>query len=161
MTQRMSASEYRRQFIDDVEEAEIPYPVANESNSLVKRTLNSTKPKGMPQPTENQIQSSILERLGMLQGAFFWRENSGVFNVGDGDKKRFFRAGIEGIADIMGVYMGCAVAIEVKRPGRKQSLAQIAFQQKFDRCGGVYIVCTDPVQVVNQIMASVAMKKGE
>lgn len=103
--------------------------------------------------TEHEIQSNILERLAFLKEGFFWRENSGSFNLGTEGKKRFFRAGIKGIADIMGIYKGRGVAIEVKRPETKKNVSvdQKAFLSRFEQCGGIAIVCWDDSTVVKQI----------
>jgi hypothetical protein len=152
MTEHMSAAKYRRQFID---KGAMP---DNEFDSTLKE-IDRRQTKKLPQPTEHEIQSSILERLGLLSGAFFWRENSGLMQVGTPDKKRFFRAGTPGIPDIMGVYKGRPVGIEVKRPNKKQSIDQRAFQQRFDQVGGIYIVCTDSTQIVAQIEAALNISR--
>lgn len=99
-------------------------------------------------PLEKNIQSDILDRLGLLKGGFFWRENSGMVEQEYGGKKRVWRAGIKGISDIMGVYKGRLVAIEVKRPGKKPSLFQVAFMQRVKECGGVAFVCDDDRLVI-------------
>lgn len=108
--------------------------------------------------TEHEIQSNILERLAFLKKAFFWRENSGAFALEHGGKKRFFRAGTPGIADIMGVYKGVPIAIEVKRPTTKNNVSadQKAFLQRFNECGGVGIVCWDDSTVVQQINEAIS-----
>lgn len=126
-----------------------------------KMVLNKPMSSGMPQPTEHEIQNTILERLRFINKGFFWRENSGLMKLESKGKDRFFRAGTPGIPDIMGVYEGFSIGIEVKRPGKKQSLDQKAFQNRFDQCGGIYLVCTDATQIVSQIMAAITMKKGE
>jgi hypothetical protein len=137
------------------------YPLTKETTDGHTTTFSRKKKSApsMPQPTEHEIQSSILERLGLLSGAFFWRENSGLMQVGEPNKKRFFRAGTPGIPDIMGVYKGRPVGIEVKRPGKKQSIDQRAFQQRFDQVGGIYIVCTDSTQIVAQIEAALNISR--
>jgi len=108
--------------------------------------------------TEHEIQSNILERLNFLKRSFFWRENSGAFALENGGKKRFFRAGTPGIADIMGVWNGVPVAIEIKRPKTKNnvSIDQKAFLQRYRDCGGVAIVCWDDATVVEQIKEAIS-----
>lgn len=103
--------------------------------------------------TEHEIQSNILERLSFLKDGFFWRENSGSFALEHEGKKRFFRAGIKGIADIMGIYKGRGVAIEVKRPSTKKNVSehQRAFLNRFKECGGISIVCWDDKTVIEQL----------
>lgn len=166
MSDRMSAAEYRKLVGADESEPENPYQM--HFTSAVKEgekmlDILSGKNKDLqvtkPQPTEHQIQSSILDRLGLLSGAFFWRENSGLLRVGQPGSERFFRAGIAGIPDIMGVYKGRSVGIEVKRPGKKQSADQKAFERRFDECGGIYVLCTDATQVISQIELALSMDK--
>ncbi len=158
MIKRISAAEWRKQTGADTTEPENPYApsvfLGDNRKGLYKKIKTSGEKYGVP--TEHQIQSAILDRLGLLSGAFFWRENSGLMKVGDTRKERFFRAGTPGIPDIMGVYRGHAVGIEVKRPGKKQSIDQRAFQQRFDQVGGIYIVCTDATQVVSQINSAIS-----
>lgn len=172
----MSAAEYRKQFVETVEEPENPYPVSIHSKKgteiiekssklgelgVMKTGFRVVQTSKVPQPTEHEIQSAILDRLGLLSGAFFWRENSGLMQVGEENKKRFFRAGTPGIPDIMGVYKGRPVGIEVKRPGKKQSIDQRAFQERFDKVGGIYIVCTDATQVVSQILTAIDVRSSK
>lgn len=164
--QRMTAAEWRKQVRADETEPENPYHThvnpgaVQQVAAAIVRSVKAN-PQVLPQPTEHEIQNTILDRLGFVNKGFFWRENSGLMKLESKGKERFFRAGTPGIPDIMGVYDGFPVGIEVKRPGKKQSVDQKAFQQRFDQCGGIYIVCTDATQIVNQIMAAIAMKKGE
>ncbi len=151
MSQRMSAAEYRQQVVGELPESVLNLSVKKKSS--VKR--------GVPEPTEHEIQNTILERLKYIPRAFFWRENSGLMTAEYKGVKRMWRAGIPGIADIMGIFDGYLVAIEVKRPGKKPSQDQLAFKRRIEECGGIYIVSTDAIQVVSQIMASISMLKGE
>jgi hypothetical protein len=91
-------------------------------------------------PSESRIMLLILSRLHLLPASFFWRANTGVASAPGG---RTIRFGVPGQADILGVYLGRFIAIEVKRPGQKQSPAQTEFQTAINRAGGIYIVATD------------------
>jgi len=141
MQEHMSAKDWREKYGEAMPSFTLPVikKVVNEVNKL----------------TEHDIQKQILERLGFLKNGFFWRENSGAVKIENNGKTRFFRAGITGIADIMGVYKGIPIAIEVKRPGKKQSLDQKAFQQRFEICGGLYMICTDSAEIIQQLEAHV------
>jgi len=66
-------------------------------------------------------------------------------------KKRFWRAGIKGIADIVGMYKGRFVAIEVKRKGKKASADQKVYLQRVRECGGIAFVCDDDSLVVQML----------
>lgn len=155
MTETMSAEEYRRQFVDPAlrEEAEdeaFLKKVAG-TNSRAKKPSNKPTPK-LTGDSEHQIQARILERLGFLKDGFFWRENSGMVKQQDAyGKVRMWRAGIKGIADIVGVYKGRFVAIEVKAQGKKPSAFQIAYLERVKQCGGIAFVCDDDTQVVQML----------
>lgn len=154
MQQTMTAREYQDQFVKTAEEPENPY---DRSFQEQHRTKPSKKPAGLPEPTEHQIQTDILERLGLLPKAFFWRENSGLMVSEYKGNKRMWRAGIAGIPDIMGVWQGFAIGIEVKRPGKKQSQEQVAFMSRYRECGGIYIVCSKAADVIEQLKAEMSM----
>ena len=96
---------------------------------------------------EKDIQKSILEWMGYQKKLFFWRQNSGAraenyTRKSDGQNSRhFFRtASVDGISDILGVWAGLPLAIEVKRPGEKPTENQENFLTRFAEAGGISIV---------------------
>lgn len=94
-------------------------------------------------PTEKAIETAILKYLSFLRNCFAWKNNSGgVYDAGRGtfraNKNKFV---INGVADILGVYDGRLLAIEVKRPGGKVSEAQKKFIDKVIKMGGIAGVC--------------------
>lgn len=149
MQEHMSAKDYR-QIMDIDNIFSDPEYDTEFTRKNVKKSFKKLK-KLMSEPTEHDIQKLILERLGFLKNGFFWRENSGLMKIESEGNSRFFRAGIPGIPDVMGVYRGKPVGIEVKRPGKKQSVDQKAFEQRYKQCGGIYIVCMDATQIVSQL----------
>lgn len=154
MTDRMSAKEWKMRY--GVKDLNTGKEITSEWTSIKpKKKKRATATK--IERTEHEIQSNILERLNFLKNAFFWRENSGAFALEHNGKKRFFRAGTPGIADIMGLWNGVPVAIEVKRPKTKKNVSadQKAFLQRFSDCGGVAIVCWDDSTVVQQIETAI------
>jgi hypothetical protein len=86
---------------------------------------------------EFEILNAVLVALSALPGCMVWRENSGVGRTQSG---AYLRAGVAGIADIMGVYHGRAIAIECKTERGKQSRQQMRFQVAFSQAGGLYAV---------------------
>lgn len=70
-------------------------------------------------------------------GAMWWRNNTGAA-VGIGGC--MIRFGAPGSPDILGVYNGRSVGIEVKPPRKYQSKGQKQFQQWFEAAGGLYIL---------------------
>lgn len=70
-----------------------------------------------PKPLESDIQKAILRYLELLPNGFFWRNNStGIYDPVKGIyRKARSKYAINGVSDILGVYKGRFVAIEVKR----------------------------------------------
>lgn len=96
---------------------------------------------------EKDIQKVILEWLGYQSRMFVWRQNSGArgenyTRKSDGMQSRHFfkTASVDGISDIMGVWDGHPLAIEVKRPKEKPTANQEEFLNNFARAGGIAIV---------------------
>lgn len=98
----------------------------------------------MPQlPLEKDIQKTILEWLKYQPNTFVWRQNSGGMYIDSPTGRHGFKtASVDGISDIMGVYNGYPLAIEVKRPGKKPTEAQMAFLSQFRDAGGIAIIAT-------------------
>jgi hypothetical protein len=91
---------------------------------------------------ESDIQKEIVSTLRRLPRVLVTRHNPTQI-VGNG---KFVRvAGGRGAGDIIGCAAGRYFEIEVKRPGGKQSDAQIERADSVKRCGGVYI-CTSVAQ---------------
>lgn len=83
---------------------------------LFYKLMRTKKPKAI-QPTEQQIMMSILEWLALQPRTKAWRNNSvGLYSP---TRKAFLKPGKFsniGSADILGIYNGYFLAIEVKRP---------------------------------------------
>jgi hypothetical protein len=90
---------------------------------------------------EKDIQQSILHYLNLFQRKLrVWRNNTGAATFGDS----FVHFGLKGQADISGIIAptGVRLEIEVKRPKRKQTKHQVAFQKMIEQMGGKYILAT-------------------
>lgn len=93
---------------------------------------------------EHEIQNDIIENL-LRAGIYCFRNNSGAFSSQYENKKgevktRFIQFGLPGSSDIIAIYKGLFVGIEVKRKGGKQSDEQKAFQRNVEDSGGIYIL---------------------
>ena len=117
--------------------------------STRKLTLN---PKG-PKPTEKQIQNAILEWLE-IRGAFAWQNDSvGIWDANRGAyRKRMGRFCIRGASDILGIWRGWPLAIEVKRHDGKLSDDQEWFLEKFRDAGGIGIVARSLEDAIKPLM---------
>ncbi len=91
---------------------------------------------------EKEIQKGILKYLSYNKNCLVWRNNTGGFGGEYKGKKWFVRAGLKGSADIFVIVgpQGKFVAIEVKRPGSKQTDDQKKFQADVEALGGTYIL---------------------
>lgn len=87
---------------------------------------------------ESAIQDEIRLALGRVPGLVLWRNNIGLAEL-HGRKVRFGVGGPGG-ADLIGVYRGRFVAVEVKTPVGRQSEEQQVFQRLVEAKGGIYVV---------------------
>lgn len=100
---------------------------------------------------EQRIKNEILSYLSSLGNAFFFPiDSTGIY---DPVKKVFRRKNsiyhIRGVSDILGVYAGKPVAIEVKSKVGVVSDYQKNFIQRFIQAGGVAIVARSLDDVKN------------
>jgi len=93
---------------------------------------------------ESQLQDEIRLALGRVDGLVLWRNNIGVGEVRHGANERGYKirfgVGGPGGADLVGIYRGRFVAVEVKTERGRQTEEQRMFQQLVERKGGVYVV---------------------
>jgi hypothetical protein len=100
---------------------------------------------------ESHVQRQILDYLA-LKGIFHYRQNSGAFAIPEtaNHARRFFRAGVPGVPDIICVIKGQFVGIEVKAPKGKQSEHQKEFQRKIEAAGGRYVLAHSLEDVISE-----------
>ena len=89
-----------------------------------------------------------------LQRGMFWRQNAGTFRTMDG--KRVVKVSANGVADIMGCYLGHAVAIETKTATGPMRETQKNFRAAWVRAGGIYIIARSPGAALTALAALVA-----
>ena len=99
---------------------------------------------------ESQIQRAILEYLARIGRGFFWRNQStGLYDP----TKKTFRAmafgQVAGVPDILGVFEGRFVGIEVKTPIGKVSPNQKIFMEKAKANGAVVFIARSIEDVKN------------
>jgi hypothetical protein len=87
--------------------------------------------------TEGQLQDAIRLVLGANPDGVWWRNNVGVAEF----KGSLVRYGLaNGSADLVGIYKGRFVALEVKVPTGRQTPEQVRWGQLVERKGGIYRV---------------------
>lgn len=89
--------------------------------------------------TESQLQDAVRLELGKCREAVFWRNNCGVAEMRGGFKVRF-GVGSPGGSDLIGVFRGRAIFVEIKTPTGRQSPEQKTFEQLVRGKGGIYAI---------------------
>lgn len=89
--------------------------------------------------SESEIQDDVRLALGSDPDLVLWRNNIGLAWMRNGSPVRFGVGGPGG-SDLVGVFRGRAVFIELKTPIGRQSKEQRQFQQLVERKGGIYVV---------------------
>lgn len=87
---------------------------------------------------ESQLQDQIRLALGAVPGLCLWRNNIGLAEI-RGYRVRFGVGGPGG-ADLIGIYKGRFVSVEIKTATNKQTAEQLTFQQLVERLGGIYVI---------------------
>lgn len=88
---------------------------------------------------ESQLQDQIRLELGRVPGICVWRNNTGSIEARQGYRIAFGCGGAGG-ADLIGLYRGRFIAIEVKSATGRQSPEQKIYQQLVEKMGGVYVL---------------------
>jgi hypothetical protein len=90
--------------------------------------------------SEAAIQQNIRLALGQRDDIMLFRINVGKFRPLDGGA-RVIQSAPEGTPDLLGVMSpGRAFAIEVKTDKGKQRTAQVAWQNAWEKRGGLYVL---------------------
>ena len=109
----------------------------NGNTSKTRMVLGPHKSATTP---EAEIVKSILAYL-KLHGAFVWRQNSGAMTGEYKGKRRFVKFQTQkGMSDIIGIWRGQFLAIEVKRKDGKATAQQNAFLDSVNHYGGIGFV---------------------
>ena len=87
--------------------------------------------------TESQLQDAIRLELGRTGEVLLHRNNVGMARMPNGAPIKF-GVGNPGGADLVGVYRGRALYIEIKTPTGRQSPEQKSFQSLVERHGAIY-----------------------
>lgn len=112
-------------------------------------------------PLEKQIQNDILEYLNSLPHCKAWQTQSGA--IYDPTRKAFRKPpkwAPVGVADIIGIWHGHFLAIEVKRPGGRISEHQRQWLSEMVEQGAIAMVAFRLSDVV-QLLETVIMVEGQ
>lgn len=104
------------------------------------RKLKAPKP-----PLEKDIEKSILQYLELLPGCYAWKSvTAGYFDTKTKTfKKQRSKYAINGVSDILGIFRGKFLAIEVKRPcNNVRTEEQNLFIETINKHGGIAFYAT-------------------
>lgn len=90
---------------------------------------------------EKNIQQLIRIRASEL-GCILWRNNTGALKNNDGIWVKYGL--VVGSSDLIGIYKGRFVALEVKQPNKKPTLEQQQFIDFVNKSGGIAAVVYSP-----------------
>jgi penicillin-binding protein-related factor A (putative recombinase) len=113
-------------------------------------------------PTEKEIEKSILQYLEFLPECVAWKnQSSGLF---DPTKKVFRKAKskylINGVSDILGIYQGKFLAVEVKRPtNKKRTVEQNNFINMININGGIAFYASSIDEVKEKLKSEMLPKR--
>ena len=108
--------------------------------------------KYVPKVAEKDVVKVILQYLEAKK-IFAWRNNTGAIVAGVGTNKRFFKFGLKGSSDIIGILPdGRFLGIECKAGKNKLSPAQDYFLKRIDQNGGCAIVAYSVDDVIQSAL---------
>lgn len=104
------------------------------------------------EPTERDIQNVIIEWINTHMHAMAWPNHSvGLFDP----VKRVYRTPAKnfrkGVADILGIWQGLPLAIEVKKPKGKATEEQLKFLADFRDRGGMGFIAHSLEEAISLI----------
>lgn len=107
---------------------------------------------------ENATVATVLRAVELLEGGYFYRNNTGVA----WERGRPIEYGDPGSGDIMGAFLGRAVAIECKSKKGKQRDSQKLWQAKWEAAGGLYVLPLKmmPEQAAAYTLEQLGVKPG-
>lgn len=113
-------------------------------------TNNQTNQKGSTELHQFVVKSILLDMTTAYSRV--WANNTGMIKTED----RVVRFGLKGSSDIIGIYKGLFLGIEVKTGNAKQSKFQLNFEKMICAQGGIYVLINDKnVKQVRNIVEQV------
>lgn len=101
--------------------------------------------------SESQVLGSIMDYLWANRIFAFRMNNTPIYNPRQGSFRSKGKYELYGVADILGVYKGRMLAIEVKRPGGKPTDYQITFINQVNQNGGIAFIATSVEEVITNL----------
>jgi hypothetical protein len=110
-------------------------------------------------PSEKAIETAILTFLNYLPKCYAWKNNStGIYDTKAGTyRKNRNKHVINGVSDIIGIYRGRPLFIEVKRPcNKKRPDEQVNFIERIKGMGGIagFATSVDDVREILRVQGA-------
>ena len=110
----------------------------------------NSQAKGSTGKHQDTLKTALIN-LSQLEYCRAWSNNTGVGR--DLKSERIIRFGLKGSSDIIGIYKGRFLAVEIKTGNAVQSDQQKKFQKMVCKLGGIYVVIRDTnVEQINMIV---------
>jgi predicted transcriptional regulator len=110
---------------------------------------------------EKDIQAQCIQylnTLSMQMPLYFFRSNTGSFNIASADgNNRFMKTGKKGCPDIILLIDKKYIGIEVKTKTGKQSEAQEQASLEIEKAGGYYVLVRSIQELIDDINTILAM----
>jgi len=108
------------------------------------------------EPLEQDIKNAILAWLFMQKNCYVWpNDSTGIFDpVKKIYRKKHSKYHRIGISDILGIWNGRPLAIEVKRPKGVVSPEQRVFLNEFNKHGGIGFIARSVDDVIEHLKSS-------
>lgn len=105
---------------------------------------------------EKDIKRQIIQYL-RFKNIFCWvQSNVGIYDQASGKYRKLNGIGqMKGVSDILGIYKGRPLAIEVKTPTGRLSEFQDHFLKQFEKAGGIAILARS-VDDVEKVLLSLS-----
>lgn len=107
------------------------------------------------EPSEKEIQNSVLDYLAILPDCMAWMNHStAIFDPATKSFRRPSRYFRKGTSDVLGIYKGKPLAIEIKSKIGRLTKEQKDFIEEFKRHGGIAFMARsleDVIQVLDAV----------
>jgi len=131
----------------------------------VGKITNHKKSKGSTEL--HQKIARMAEVILSTKHSRVWANNTGAIKLKDchlcGTTERFIKFGLPGSSDIIGIYKGLFLAVEVKTGDGFQSKVQKKFEKMVCNMGGIYVLIreTNVEQLLNMVEKKYQERIGE
>jgi len=140
----------------DEDDPALTEPLANlfaRNDAAARQKQPRAEPKRQPHSALKKRCRDALAKWSGARGVLIPIQNLKV-EIGHGAARKSFMTGRVGCADDIYLIDGSAVGLEYKHGHDEQRPSQIAFQQKWEAAGGIYLIVRSPEQLIAGLEAA-------